>query len=109
MEDIKLPAGCVKVEGPEGLTKALDTLLSQCLEDKEFASKMHFLLYQLGNQRALIKIDMSEKPYHFWYGDLLGRPATRVVKETIARFLTDKCGEKDLFIEIEDGEEPWRL
>jgi hypothetical protein len=105
MDDIKLPAGCIKVEGPAELANALDELLSQSLADKEFSHDAHYVFYQLGQQQALIKIDMSEKPFQFWYGDLLGRPATRAVKETIAKFLTNKCGETDLFIEVEEQEQ----
>lgn len=37
---------------------------------------------------------MTQTPYHFTYSDLLGRPATNAVKDTIANFLWEKCGEE---------------
>jgi len=85
----------ILAEGPEGLTKALTQLLDQSGKDASFAADPHYVLYQLGNQKSLIKIDMSEKPFYFWYYDLLGRPATNGVKDTIARFMKEKFGGKE--------------
>jgi hypothetical protein len=104
MEKSRLPAGCISAEGPSGLQHVLEDLLTKCIADKQFAAKEHYVLYQLGQQKALLKIDMSEKPYLFWYGDYFGRPATKAVKETIARFLYEKCGETDINFREEIGQ-----
>ncbi len=90
----------VTAQGPEGLTQVLDSFLQQSNADADFATSAHYVMYQLGNQRSLIKVDMSKKPYRFWYFDLLGRPATRTVKDTIADFLWEKGGEKERYEQV---------
>ncbi|RDI48660.1 hypothetical protein [Aquicella lusitana] len=92
-----LSAEYILAEGPDGLAKVLDSLLEESRKDRAFAEEEHFILYKLGNQKAVIKVDTSEVPFHFWYFDLLGRPMTGVVKQTIADFLWDKCGEKERY------------
>lgn len=81
-------------EGPEGLMNVLDGFRRQAQQDESFRSEAHYILYRLNAQQSLIKIDFSEEPYQFWYYDLLGRPATNTVKNTIAEFLWEKCGIK---------------
>ncbi|OGT64188.1 MAG: hypothetical protein A3J38_02305 [Gammaproteobacteria bacterium RIFCSPHIGHO2_12_FULL_45_9] len=83
------------VDGPEGLASALTDLFEQSKNDPVFAAEGHYLLYQLGQQKSLIKVDMSVQPFQFWYYDLLGRPATAAVKETVASFLLDKASERE--------------
>lgn len=85
--------------GPEGLEAVLDVILARSKEDADFAKEQHVILYTLGQQKALITVDTSKEPFHFHYEDLLGRPATKGVKETLARFLWEKCGEKDRYIQ----------
>ncbi len=75
----------------------LEALLHKAKQDPAFINQDHYILYQLGNQRSLIKVDMTKTPYHFTYNDLLGRPATNMVKDTIASFLWEKCGEKERY------------
>lgn len=98
------PFEYVLANGPDGLAKVLDSFLARCEKDPDFAIQEHYILYQLGSQKSLIKTDMSEKPFHFWYYDLLGRPATNAVKETIGRFLWEKGGEKENFQHEVEGE-----
>lgn len=93
-----LPSEYERADGPDGLKTTLEHLHSQALQDPSFAERDHFILYELGDQKSLIKIDMQQMPYHFTYDDLLGRPATNVVKDTIARFLWEKCGEKERYL-----------
>lgn len=81
-------------DGPQGLMEVLDSFLQQAEQDKNFRAKYHYIMYRLKDQKSLIKVDMSEYPYQFWYYDLLGRPATNAVKDTIAEFLWDRCGEQ---------------
>lgn len=97
MKSIDLPVPYVSVQGPKGLYEALSELLTQAHPDNALATKEHYILYELGSQQSLIKVDVSQLPFHFWYYDLLGRPATRVVKETIAKFLWEKGGERERF------------
>ncbi|MFZ2315987.1 MAG: hypothetical protein WAW86_10085 [Gammaproteobacteria bacterium] len=98
MEYADLPKDYIKAEGPDGLRSALDNLLINQ------ASPSQYILYQLGNQQSLIKVDLSTKPFQFWYYDLLGRPATRIVKETLARFAWEKGGEQEWYLqELEKG------
>lgn len=88
----------ILAQGPEGLKSVLEDLLEKSQKDPVFAAKEHYIYYQIGEQKSLIKVDMSGHPVTFWYFDLLGRPATRVVKKTIADFLWEKCGEKERFL-----------
>lgn len=98
-----LPPEYTIAEGPEGLKKVLEDFLKSAQEDVAFANEAHYILYQLGNQKSLIRADFSKKPFQFWYYDLLGRPATKAVKETIVEFLWEKCGEKERY--FADSEE----
>lgn len=104
MESENLSLQYTPADGPEGLAKVLDSLLEKNQHNREPGNTEHYILYQLGNQQSLIKVDMSQAPFQFWYYDLLGRPATRIVKETIARFLWDKCGEKERFFQEFQGD-----
>jgi hypothetical protein len=85
-------------QGPAGLKNILDTYLVSLQNDSHFAEATHYILYQMGDQQALIRVDMSTSPFHFKYCDLFGRPATKSVKETIAKFLWDNCGEKERYL-----------
>lgn len=89
----------IPATGPEGLRRVLGDLLEKVKNDPIFAAKQHFIMYQLGSQKSLIKVDMSKPPFQFWYNDILGRPITKVVEETIADFLWEKCGEKEHFLQ----------
>ncbi|OGT46595.1 MAG: hypothetical protein A3E83_07290 [Gammaproteobacteria bacterium RIFCSPHIGHO2_12_FULL_41_20] len=95
MQGSQANPGYDTVIGPEGLERALMDLYEQSQKDPVFAAEGHYIIYQFGQQKSLIKIDMSAHPYKFWYYDLWGRPATSVVKETIAQFLLDKESEKE--------------
>lgn len=101
---MNLSSEYILAEGPQGLARVLDGLLAESQKDPDFAAAEHFVLYQLGNQKALIKVDTTQVPFNFWYCDLLGRPATKIVKDTIAEFLWDKCGERERYAK-ELGEE----
>jgi hypothetical protein len=90
-------------EGPEGLKAVLMSLLKQAQNDLQFASREHYILYQLGGQKSVIKVDMSEQPYLFWHYDLLGRPATGAIKDTIAQFLWNECGIKEHYMQGSDN------
>lgn len=92
---IEIPPNHIVADGPEGLERVLDELLEKSKTDTQFASDEHFILYQLANQKSLIKVDTSQLPFKFWHNDLMGRPATVAVKHTIAKFLWEKCGEKE--------------
>lgn len=92
MEDDKVLADSIPAEGPAGLTAVLNSLYRQSQLDP-LAETSHYILYRLGGQKSLIKVDMSQSPCQFWYYDLLGRPATQLVKETVHQFLLDKYGQ----------------
>lgn len=94
----ELPPDYEVAEGPDGLMSVLEGLQAKASQDPAFISQDHFILYQLGSQKSIINVDMTQTPYHFTYNDLLGRPATNAVKETIARFLWEKCGEKERYL-----------
>lgn len=94
LKEDEWPFEYLVANGPDGLANVLETLFYRCQTDEQFAAEEHYILYQLGNQKSLIKTDMSVQPFQFWYYDLLGRPATKIVKETIGRFLWEKGGEK---------------
>lgn len=85
------------VKGPEELERLLDNLLAQTKNDNHLKLKPYFILYEWGNQKSLLKVDLSEQPVVFWHDDLLGRPATSTVKEVIARFVWQNCGEKEWY------------
>ena len=93
-----IPEDSILAEGPEGLAKVLDELLGKTRSDPDFAAAEHYIFYRLGDQKSLIKVDTRQLPFIFYYSDLLGRPATRAVKDTIAKFLWEKCGEKEKYL-----------
>ncbi len=92
-------------EGPQGLRDVLESFRLQAEASTDFRSREHFIMYRLNAQQSLIKVDMSESPFKFWYCDLLGRPATQTVKNTIADFLWDSCGEKERYAEQTGSEQ----
>jgi hypothetical protein len=98
MEDKDLPSP-ILAAGPSGLESVLNDFLQHAQQDAAFAATEHYILYQFNQQKALIKVDTSQMPFHFWYYDLLGRPATNTVKEVIAQFVWDHCGEKERYQE----------
>src|SRR3990167_6140908 len=83
----------IQANGLAGLSQTLDRLLEEH-KHGEALTTPRYVLYQLGSQQALIRVDIDQMPFRFWYCDLLGRPATRAIKEIIAEFLLDKCGER---------------
>ncbi|MBX3708573.1 MAG: hypothetical protein KIT56_08445 [Gammaproteobacteria bacterium] len=89
----------ILANGPEGLRQVLDDLFEKVKSDSTFAAKQHFIMYQLGGQKSFIKVDMSKPPFQFWYNDVLGRPMTKAVEETIASFIWERCGEKERFLQ----------
>lgn len=103
MQIFKLPEKYDIANGLDGLAALLDQLLLQAKQNPNTITPDHYILYQLGNQKSLIKVDMTTSPFHFMYDDLLGRPATNGVKETIGRFLWEKCGEKEFLKFFEDA------
>ncbi len=82
------------VQGPEGLTQSLNRLLEERKRGENLDTPRYFL-YQLGGQQSLIRVDINQSPFQFWYCDLLGRPATKAVKETIANFLWEQYTETE--------------
>ncbi len=97
MDYDQLSSDYIKVYGPEGLRSVLDNLLIN-------QTSKQYILFQQGNQQSLIKVDLSHQPFQFWYYDLLGRPATRMVRETLARFAWEKGGEKEWYMQtVEQG------
>jgi len=90
MEEI--PNDYIIAEGPAGLRQVLEDLYAKTTSDPVFATEEHFVLYQLGNQKSLIKVDTGKTPFDFWHYDLLGRPATAPVKETLKQFMFEKWG-----------------
>lgn len=99
MQDNELDySNYLTAQGPEGLRLVLEDLLEKSTHDPAFNAKPHMIRYLLGNQQSLIKVDLSEKPYLFWYCDLLGRPITKAVQYTIADFLWEKGGEKEKYL-----------
>lgn len=100
---MEIPENCIIAEGPEGLDRILNELLEKAKNDSLFASEEHYILYKLGGQKSLIKVDTKSMPFKFVYNDLLGRPATTVVKDIIAKFLWEKCGGKDWYMREIEG------
>jgi hypothetical protein len=102
-DDFVMPEHTV-AEGPQGLMAVLEKFLHQSEQDAEFRAKEHYIMYRLKDQKSLIKVDMSKRPFQFWYYDLLGRPATKAVKDTVAEFLWEKAGEKERYTKEYQGE-----
>jgi hypothetical protein len=99
MEQKELSLDYITAEGPEGLKQVLYNLLDLRQKNPDKAELEQYILYQLGNQKSLIKVDISEQPFQFWYYDLLGRPATKIVKDVIADFVWEKGGEKERYMQ----------
>jgi hypothetical protein len=82
-------------EGPEGLKKVLNSFHEKALQDAGFRNQEHYILYQLKDQESLMKVDLSAHPYQCWFYDLLGRPATNAIKDTIADFIFSALNEQE--------------
>lgn len=98
MNSAEMISEYVIANGPQGLIDVLENHYERCQKDADFAKEAHYILYQLGSQKSFIKVDMSQRPYQFYYYDLLGRPMTRAVQEALALFLTDTVGEQGLIL-----------
>ena len=105
MESNHLSLQYVSADGPDGLASILSDFYEKAKHDLTFAAEGHYILYKLGDQKSLIKVDMSQDPIQFYYNDLLGRPATRIVKETIARFLLNIYGDREGIFDEFQGEQ----
>lgn len=95
MESNQIVSNYIVADGPEGLARVLADIYEQTQADNEAKLAEQYILYQLNNQKSFIKVDLSQKPFQFWYCDMLGRPITRVVKDTIAKFIWEHGGEKE--------------
>ena len=103
-----IPNDYIIADGPEGLIKVLNELLEKSKNDSTFAQQKHYVLYQLGNQKSMLRVDTDKGPFTFWHYDLMGRPATQAIKETIANFLREHWGEEEqelLDVTHRNGEE----
>ncbi len=83
--------------GQEGLAKLLD----QFLEQKQLGLLLdpeQYIKYVNGDAEALIKIDMSTEPFHFWCYDYVhGRPMLSVTN-ILLDFAWNKGGEKEAYL-----------
>ena len=102
--DADVMANAISAQGPEGLMFVLDQLLKKT-QNNPLGVKEFVVLYQLGNQRSIIKVDFNQQPCHFSYQDLLGRPITKAVENTIAEFLWTKCGERERYLKEKSSRE----
>lgn len=86
-------------EGPQDLKAVLANFRDKAQQDAEFRTKDHYIMYRLKDQKSLLKVDLSQQPYQFWFYDLLGRPATNAVKDTVAEFIWESAseGERERF------------
>ncbi len=83
------------VEGPEALTAALNQLWQACQNSPVLASEDHYLLYQRGKQQSVLKVDVQQKPFQFWYCDRDGRPMPRSITQALATFAWENGVNKD--------------
>ena len=96
------------VDGSKELTRLLCDYLEWSRQDQSFANNDHHILYRCGDQASLIRVETRAIPFSLYYCDLSGRPAPRVVKEAVARFLWDRCGEKEKYTNRDDHEMAWQ-
>lgn len=93
------PESYIIAEGPEGLKKILEELLEKTKQDAVFAKQAHYVLYQLGNLKSMIRIDTDQVPFKFWCYDLMGRPITLPMREVMSQFLWEHWGVKDISLQ----------
>lgn len=93
------------VISPAGLRAELDSLLEKASHDAAFAAESHYVKFQLGGLQSFIRIDMSDKPFLFWYCDLDERAVSPAVRNVIADFLWEKGGEKEKYLDATNLEE----
>ncbi len=91
--------------GPEALMHLLESYLTAVEKDQAFSGTPRYILYKMGAQESVIKVDTSQRPFQFWYCDLQGRPMTMSVKAVIADFLWEKCGGKERYPDHDESEE----
>jgi hypothetical protein len=78
----------IEASGQQGLRDVLDALQHLVTNDAEYRSKQHLIKYRFGDRTSILKVDMSEKPYQFWYFNLdMRRALEGADKNVIADFL----------------------
>lgn len=87
MTNVKLPT-MLEAEGPDNLSRALDAVY-----EKNHTTEDNYILYRMGSQLSLLRVDLSQKPCHIWYCDSDHRPATSSVLKVIEAFLENKFGQ----------------
>lgn len=72
--------------GPEGLHQVLTNLFTQSRRAANSPSaQSQYVLYQLGQQEALLRFDLSHPLPQCWHYDLQGRPAAQGLINVIAK------------------------
>lgn len=72
-------------------------------------TKTYYILFHMGAQQSLIRVDVGSPHFYFWYYDLLGRPMTKAVKQALAEFLWEHNGQKQAFISAMQQEDTREL
>lgn len=87
------------VQGPEELASTLREIKQRAAADPQFALEKHVIPYRVGNLDATVTEHTSQTPIRVEYFDPKMRPAPMPVKEMIAKFFWDECGERDRYLQ----------
>jgi hypothetical protein len=84
--------------GLAGLQHAITDLFVRQEQTAASGPSTHYLLYQLAEQQALLRIDLGASPAQCWHYDLQGRPAAQGLINAIGRaFWEQLTGDKPAY------------
>ena len=82
-----------------------ETELKDFLREKAASgsAEEHYIKYQFNECQSLIKVDMREQPFQFWFYDLQKRPALQKNhKKIISEFLAEHGQKDDISVYFHD-------
>ena len=95
----------ITVHGIPALAAQLDAIHREAQTNPVSRPEPVFILYESLQQKSMIKVDLSQKPYLIGYDDQMGRPMPSAIKEVFAQFLTNSCGINGLLKEKDPNDE----
>lgn len=67
--------------------QGLKSLLAQYM--RSMTKEQQFILYKIGEQESLMRVDFSKQPYQVYYNDKLGRPAPFALKIAVTEIMSE--------------------
>lgn len=98
----------IPVQGLDHLSETLEMLYFKIKANPTLSSEDKYVLFQLGNQKSLLRITFAEEMPHFAYFDLFERPMTKNIKTVLINFLQKNAVlPKDFLTKSEEEQIEW--